>query len=265
MGVCRAPVARALFTMPVAVQGSPGESFAAGRAWELDASLQEDDPSDGLHLHQRVINWRLDSVGAARIDAHQCLAELRRDQASLVDLRNELASAAQLKLIASEQKAENQRLLELERRYRATVTTRVKEANQTIAKLRDQQESRLRELDHVEGTIADQRRTAAARMAKVNAFLALFSERLGLSIARIAPQTVRVSFALIDDTDPDRQFSFTLGLASPTAYTVTDCSVKLPNLHELVDRLNSDYDSPSALPTFTCSMRRAFKQVALER
>jgi len=247
--------------MAAAMLASPEQDFGLGRAWDL----QGDDLFDGLHLHQRVLNWRMDSLDAARSDAQHGLAELRRDQVALEALQNELAYAAQFKVMAAKQEAESQKLLEAERRHRATMAARAEKAMQTSAKLRDQHELRLRELDRAEATIAEKKRDAAERMAKVDAFLALYAERLGLSVSRIAPQTVRVTFSLIDEADPDRQFSFTLGLASPTAYSVTACSVEPPTLDELVHRLNCDTESPSALAAFACSMRRAFKEAAMER
>jgi multidrug efflux pump subunit AcrA (membrane-fusion protein) len=242
--------------MTAATLASPEQDFGVGRAWDV----QGDDLFDGLHLHQRVLNWRMDSLDAARSDAQHGLAELRRDQAALEALRNELASAAQLKAMAAQTQAESQKLLEAERRHCTTMASRVEQEMQTSAKLRDQHELRLRELDRAEAAVAEKRREAAERMAKLDAFLGLYAERLGLCISRIAPQTVRVTFSLLDEADPDRQFSFTLGLASSTAYSVTDCSMKLPTLDALVRRLNCDPDSPSALAAFACSMRRAFKE-----
>lgn len=229
--------------------------------WDLNE--EEDDLFSGLQLHQRVLNWRMHSLDHARIDARQGLADLRRDQVELAELRNELATSTQLKRAAAQQHANNQKLQEAERRHGATMAARAEAAMHQSARLQDQQSLRMRELDDAEASLLKQRAEINARMSKVDSLFALYAERLGLTISRIAPHTVRVTFSLIDEKDPDRQFSFTLGSASSTTYTVSDCSVSLPALDQMVRRLNSDPLSPSALPTFACSMRRAFKEAAM--
>merc|ERR1719326_362837 len=54
-----------------------------------------------------------------------------------------------------------------------------------------------------------------------------------------------MAFSLIDEADPDREFSFTLGLAasddqSKESYSVDECTPQVPELPKLLEQLNSN-------------------------
>merc|ERR1711964_423075 len=88
-----------------------------------------------------------------------------------------------------------------------------------------------------------------------------YKDRLGLAITRVAPQTVRMAFPLLDESNPQREFFFTLGLASGKSsheYCVFECDPDAPELPKLLEELNVNAASATALPRFVCSMRRAF-------
>merc|ERR1719454_735077 len=89
------------------------------------------------------------------------------------------------------------------------------------------------------------------------ALLRTYKDRLGLDISRVAPETVRMAFSLLDERDPSREFSFVLGL-SKDCYHVKDCALVVPELNKLLEELNNACCSVSALPRFVCSMRRCF-------
>merc|ERR1712224_1109849 len=94
--------------------------------------------------------------------------------------------------------------------------------------------------------------------------LAVYQDRLGLVITREASQTVRMSFSLIDESDPAREFWLTLGLQeseTKESYCIGECEPEVPELQNLLTELNQGACSATALPRFACSMRRAFSKL----
>merc|ERR1712146_85394 len=63
-----------------------------------------------------------------------------------------------------------------------------------------------------ERKIARQREVADAQHAEALKLLSVYKDRLGLAITREAPQTVRMTLSLLVESNPDREFCFTLGL-----------------------------------------------------
>merc|ERR1719181_2390300 len=88
--------------------------------------------------------------------------------------------------------------------------------SQAIASIRDELRSCCErqkvELQKEEQNIATQREVADAQHMEALKLLGIYKERLGLAITRVAPQTVRMSFTLIDESSPGKEFYFTLGL-----------------------------------------------------
>jgi hypothetical protein len=121
-----------------------------------------------------------------------------------------------------------------------------------------------------EQKIAQQKEAADAQHAEALKLLGTYQDRLGLAIVRVAPQTVRMTFSLLDERDPAREFSFVLGLGASDAsmdkdadaYHVAECVPAVPALPQLLSALNADASSAVALPRFVCGIRRAFLKLA---
>jgi len=209
----------------------------------------------------RATQWRKDSLESARLGAQQGLSEIRRETALVDDLCRDLAGIAKLTEAAATQRKHCIQSYEVMRQS----IDAAHERSDIVARVRDQlceaHEVSYQELQYEKPICAQRRQSDDDLQLNIDRFLGLYRDRLGLDIARVAPSTVRLTFTLIDKADPAREFSFTLGLAAPGAYHVSDCTVMPPQLGALLERLNGD-SSPCALARFVSSMRRAFQELA---
>eukprot|EP00418_Pyrodinium_bahamense_P067108 CAMPEP_0179099440 /NCGR_PEP_ID=MMETSP0796-20121207/45875_1 /TAXON_ID=73915 /ORGANISM="Pyrodinium bahamense, Strain pbaha01" /LENGTH=253 /DNA_ID=CAMNT_0020797239 /DNA_START=40 /DNA_END=801 /DNA_ORIENTATION=+ len=213
-------------------------------------------------VHMRTAQWRKDSARAAQQELQHGVEELRRERAGLEALCTGLAGTEQLTEAARRVKAEGSRLAEAMRRSADAVAQRAEAALGARDQLREVQGLRHKELRCEEEALAEQRRLAEVQEAAIEGFLGLYRERLGLAVSRAAPRTVRLAFTLLDEADPAREFSLTLSIAEPQGYCVLECCPQVPQVATLLEHLNCNADSPAALPTFVCGMRRAFRHVA---
>jgi len=211
----------------------------------------------------RLAQWRKDLVSSASFEAQQGIRELRHEREHIKDLRADLAGVQGLVESASQLQAGGARLAEVVNSSDKAAASRA----QGMARIRDELyevcEKHQQGLEQEERNIAQRREAADAHHEEALKLLATYSERLGLAITRVAPQTVRIAFSLLDQSDPEREFSFTLGLAdldgkTSEGYRVSDCAPNVAELPKILGQLNEDSNSASALPRFVCSMRRAF-------
>jgi len=141
---------------------------------------------------------------------------------------------------------------------RAKVLARVND------ELRELAETHKLQLEEEERKNSQQQEVADTQHEEALKMLATYRERLGLAIARVSPQTVRMTFSLLDACQPEREFAFELGLGAADAvknseaYCVAECAPHVPELGKLLEELNMHASTATALPRFVCSMRRAF-------
>lgn len=210
----------------------------------------------------RVQLWRKERLQGLQQEVQRAARELTAERAALQELYADLASTAQLTEAAVKLREEGARCEEATRQSAEAAAERSRSAIHARDRLCQAHEACRDELKQENNELAKQTRALAAQESEIERFLALYKDKLGLSIERTAPQTVRVTFTLIDEADPAREFSFVLGLADSRAYLVTDCCPQVPQLKGLLARLNSDVGVASALPAFVCGMRRAFQEAA---
>lgn len=215
----------------------------------------------------RVVQWRKDTVATARFEAQQGLSDLSHEKEHLKDLQKDLANAQTLVQMASQLQAGGVRLSEVLRSSSEAGITRAQAAARINEDLHHQCEKRQQQLEQERRSIARQQAQGDAQHEEALKLLAIYKERLGLDITRAAPQTVRMSFSLLDEKEPQREFYFLLGLAASDDsagdnYCVQNCVPNVPELTPLLKELNKDVQLTSALPRFVCQMRRAFLKVA---
>lgn len=257
-----------------AVCGSPAafEAFEpaanllpeGGRGWGPMGGAEAAPEAAGAlpRPQDRVAQWRKDRMRTAQLDTQRSLQELAWERAGLESLHADLASTAQQTEAAMRSREEDLQIGEALRQDAEATAQRAGVAAQTRDELRKARRGREKELREAEDALVDQCRQAQSQRADLDKFLALYADRLGLRIARVAPQTVRFTFTLLDREDLSREFSFSLGLSDSNKYRVQDCDPQPHDFGDLLARLNADTTDPSALPAFVCGMRKAFKDVA---
>lgn len=215
----------------------------------------------------RVVQWRKDFLSAASFEAQQGLRELHHEQEHLKDLNSDLTVIQGLVQVASQMQNDGARLAEVLNGSSEAGTAR----GQAIACISDELhrccERQKEELQQQQQKIAEQREVANAQHAEALKLLDVYKNRLGLTISRVAAQTVLMSFTLIDDSNPTKEFSFVLGIADTgktgcEGYSVCDCTPYVSELPTLLEDLNSHVGSATALPRFVSSMRREFIKAA---
>jgi hypothetical protein len=213
----------------------------------------------------RISQWRRDSTHSVGSELQRGLRELGRERAQLTDLRSEVAGAHNSVETATQLHADSELVAEAVHTSVAAADERAQALARTRDELLQQRDVHLEALRREEQEIATQRQTAEERQAEAERLLNTYRDRLGFAITREAPQTVRMTFSLLDKADPAREFAFILGIAQGeehAAYEVSNCVPMVPELRGLLADLNHCPESAVALPRFVCSMRKAFFQVA---
>jgi len=213
----------------------------------------------------RMAQWRKDTVNSANQEAQHGLRELVHERERLDDLHNDLAGIASE--LQAEQKLHEQR--EASRSITEAAAARAEVVLQTKQEYTMANDSLREELEQEERALFELRGDTDEQYADAERLLGMYRDRLGLSITRAAPRTVRFAFTRLDEADPAKEFAFTLGLADQQkplqSYAVHDCSPQVPELPRLLEKLNKQCrETRWALPRFACSMRRAFQKAALE-
>lgn len=209
-----------------------------------------------------VVQWRKERSQALQLEVQRAARELCAERAALQDLYADLANTAQLKEAALKLQEEGALCEEATKLSAETAAERSKAALQARDRLCQAHEACRQELKQENMELAKQIQAIAEQESEVEKFLAMYKHHLGLSIERIAPQTVRLTFTLIDEADPEREFSFALGLADSRAYLASECRPQVPQLKGLLARLNAETGAPTSLPALVCGMRRAFQEAA---
>lgn len=213
----------------------------------------------------RIAQWRKDTVNLASQEAQHGLRELNNERERLDDLHNDLASITHE--LQDEQKLREQRVAS--RSITEAAAARADAARQTKQEYMIAEHSLRDHVQQEEHALFQLQGDADAQYADAQRLLGVYRDRLGFSITRAAPRTVRFAFTRLDKADPAKEFAFTLGLADQQkplrCYAVHDCSPKVPDLPRLVEKLNRQCSETRwALPRFVCSMRWAFQKLALD-
>eukprot|EP00442_Polarella_glacialis_P011966 CAMPEP_0115121720 /NCGR_PEP_ID=MMETSP0227-20121206/46405_1 /TAXON_ID=89957 /ORGANISM="Polarella glacialis, Strain CCMP 1383" /LENGTH=258 /DNA_ID=CAMNT_0002523535 /DNA_START=101 /DNA_END=874 /DNA_ORIENTATION=+ len=258
--------------MATAVMASPlpfthGASFAdlslASPGFQASKDLLEQVCSAS---EQWVSQWRQEQSTAMMLEAQRGSQNLYREQEELEEVQADLLAIAQLAEAAHQLRAEGAEQGEVLRQSMEAAKGRANVAYRLKEDLCAAYAACSKEAREEEALLCERRQAAQEQLANMQQFLALYKDGLGLDISRVAAQTLRVSFTLIDKSDPGREFWLTLGLcitdsAQGYEYQAVDGSCELSQLRQLLERLNDDPGTPAALPAFVCGLRRAFAEV----
>jgi len=221
--------------------------------------------------HARLSQWRKDLAISASLEAQQGLRELCQDREQLGDLHTDLTGLQGLVVAASQLQAGGARLTKVLQHSGEAADARALAMGRVSEDLRALHDKQQRDVQEMESRNAQKKQTADAQHMEALNLLSTYRDRLGLAISRVAPQTVRIAFSLLDECDVGREFSFVLGLVESDnvannpacgktieGYCVSECVPHVPGVSKLLAELNAHSDSVIALPRFVCSMRRAF-------
>jgi len=256
-----AMVAASPMLCPISDLKSPLRNF---KAETCDPLATEEVYADA---QARLVQWRKDVVNSVRFEAQQGLRELCYERDHLNDLQADLAGVQSLVKAAAQLQAGGARLAEVLHNSSQTGAARAQAVARINGDLRARCEKHKQDLQHEERSIMQHQSVAEAQHAEALKLLAIYQERLGLTITREASQTVRIAFSYIDEANPTGDFFFTLGLASSEtgtteSYCVHECMPQVPELSQALAELNRGACSNASLPRFVCIMRRAFLRCA---
>eukprot|EP00930_Biecheleria_cincta_P067159 TRINITY_DN5357_c0_g1_i1.p1 TRINITY_DN5357_c0_g1~~TRINITY_DN5357_c0_g1_i1.p1 ORF type:complete len:281 (+),score=60.89 TRINITY_DN5357_c0_g1_i1:69-845(+) len=235
------------YRSPARCEPVPGNTGCSDLMEEVCSSHQE-----------RVAQWRRDKAHALHVEAQRGIQETLREEEGLEQLKADLAAVQELTEAAKHLSSEGSRLNQAIHTSLSAAGHRAQVAAQARDGLRETQQESQKELQQEEHALHQRIQTAEDQMVDIEYFLNRYRDSLGLDICRVAPQTVRLVFGLIDKTRPNREFSVTLALAQQQGYDAFDCSPEVPELAPLMQQLNEDPAAAAALPTFLCGLRRAF-------
>jgi len=259
---------------------SPVPSQAQGfksplRAFRAEACERVGSEETYADAQACVSQWRKDLLHSASFEAQQGLRELSHEREHLKDLQADLAGVQVLVSAATQLQAGGARLAEVLHSSTEAAGTRAQTVAHVCDDLCELREKHRQDLEEEERNIAQRQEVADAQHAEAFKLLDTYKDRLGLAISRVAPQTVRMAFTLIDECDPAQEFFFTLGLGdlesaehdtlpgkSSEGYHVRECVPQVPMLPQLLIELNANASTTTALPRFVCSMRRSFLKLS---
>eukprot|EP00931_Biecheleriopsis_adriatica_P045432 TRINITY_DN26024_c0_g1_i1.p1 TRINITY_DN26024_c0_g1~~TRINITY_DN26024_c0_g1_i1.p1 ORF type:complete len:284 (-),score=74.90 TRINITY_DN26024_c0_g1_i1:95-874(-) len=212
---------------------------------------------------RRMAQWRKEQNLALQQEAQRGLQEVWREEEALEELQADLAAVNELTEAARRVRAEGSILQEAVLQSIHAGEQRAKAASRVRDNLHGAHEKCIQEVRQEQQRLQEWKQAAGSQLMDIDAFLSRYSRNLGFEITRVAPQTVRMCFTLLDKAEPSREFSVVLGLAeSDEGYRASDCSPKVPELEHLLAGLNQDPTAASALPAFVCGLRRAFLAAA---
>jgi len=212
--------------------------------------------------HGKLVRWRQESARSAQLELRRCIQGLRQERADLESSRLGAADTERLLKDTTKAKVWTAKLEEATCQSASVAAKQAEAAKSTRVQLSEAHLAVEKELGREEEALAARRCSARVAVQGIERLLGLYQERLGLAISRAAPQTVQIVFTLLDQEDPSRKFSLTVGLASSDGYSVLDCSPPVPQLGHLLAKLNSTAEAPTALPAFVVGMRKEFKRIA---
>ena len=155
-------------------------------------------------------------------------------------------TSAELNAVTAEMDAVQAKLLELQRTS--------DELPRAIAAARSDAEGLTDSLRAMESTTERTEVDASYRVGEMRKGVEAFAP-LGLRFDTADDGRVRIVFTRVDESDPEREFSFTVQADEEGAFSLVACSPAVGDAEERVASLNEDKD----FGAFVRGMRRTFK------
>jgi len=194
--------------------------------------------------------------------AQRGLQDILKEEDVVCDLQADLAAVEELTEAARSFREEGAKLGEAVLQCMKASGDRAEVVAQAKDILRSANEDYQKELEAEEQRLAEKKEASKVQQQNIDEFLQRYCRSLGLQISRVSAQTIRLTFTLIDKAEPQKEFSLVLGL-SKEGYVASKCNPEVPELPRLLERLNQDSTSVSAVPQFVCGLRRAFMAMSV--
>ncbi|CAE7513998.1 unnamed protein product, partial [Symbiodinium pilosum] len=144
--------------------------------------------------------------------AQKGLQDILREEDVLYDLQADLVAVEELTEAARRFRGEGAKLGEVVLQSMKAASDRAEVMASTAEILHSAHEECRKELRDEEKKLTRKKEAAHLQSSGIGDFLARYSRCLGLDIERVTTQTVRLTFTLIIQDDPGREFSLILGL-----------------------------------------------------
>ncbi|CAI9735928.1 Hypothetical predicted protein [Octopus vulgaris] len=105
--------------------------------------------------------------------------------------------------------------------------------------------------------ISKQDNSVSKKMKEYEKAKNYFIERLGLHFKKTSSDRIQMVFKSINHRKPNKLYIFSIKIDENSKYLVTECHPLVPNIEELVQKLNATNN----LSNFILSMRKAFKSL----
>lgn len=247
---------------------------AAAVQQSIEPGLLRPVPEYELQLQQefeqgeyQMSRWRKETVHSIGREVSEKFEELRQARRQLSDLKTDLESIKESLEATRKLTVHGKRTAQALEASENSARERAQAIELARAELLRQDQKHQRDLQEASDRSASQKKEAKERHEEATKLISTYERRMGLTIAREAPQTVKVSFALVDKADLCREFSFILDASSSadgasSSFRVSDVTPEVPKVHELLAELNEGRNTRAALPRFLCSMRKAFQELS---
>eukprot|EP00933_Yihiella_yeosuensis_P062015 TRINITY_DN6492_c0_g1_i1.p1 TRINITY_DN6492_c0_g1~~TRINITY_DN6492_c0_g1_i1.p1 ORF type:complete len:248 (-),score=63.43 TRINITY_DN6492_c0_g1_i1:164-907(-) len=203
--------------------------------------------------------WRQQQQQVLENAAQVGVQEIRCEQSAFEELGADFMEVSRLTQDASELRTESEILGEAIRKS-------IKDSGGRSAKAAEIRDAILaawaslqEETRQAEELLEMNSKTLDLRADGLQRLLSVYKDRLGLDIVRLAPQTLQLTFTLIDATEED--YSVTLH-SSDGRFQLQSCSHDSPLFEIYLEHFNQHFEAPAALPSFLCGLRQIFTEAS---
>mmetsp|Transcript_27016 Transcript_27016/g.58818 ORF Transcript_27016/g.58818 Transcript_27016/m.58818 type:complete len:252 (-) Transcript_27016:198-953(-) len=215
----------------------------------------------------KLVQWRKDRGQVRKRELQSAIAELGRERSEIDELSLRVNDTGLLTHGLSKLHSRGCQVKGSVQKALESTRQRSQAALEARQRLKEVEVEKLEELRQQREVLDKQTKDSAKRLEEVDKFLNLYRDRLGLSLERVAPQTVRFAFSLLDPEKLEKEYSLTLRWTDEEEYCIIASHPVLPSQwhNSLLARLNARApDESSALASFIVGVREAFKRLLVE-
>ncbi|KAK3108259.1 hypothetical protein FSP39_004318 [Pinctada imbricata] len=133
---------------------------------------------------------------------------------------------------------------------------------QTQEALTNQRENKMHDLEKKKDLLVHQSKATEKQLREIEMYSKFYSERLALNIIKCSGGRLQFVFTSINPNDPEAVCYFFMKIEGENRkYNVVDCEPAVPDLEELVEKLNRTNN----LKSFVVAVRKRFKDIECKK